>query len=531
MIVPLRAILAILLAALYPTGAEPLTFLTAGREAFELPGARVSVAPAAAIAGLFLFIVFTMGETLLALHGRSGAILRRIRSLLPLLVHATLIFVFHWPLWIQEQWPGGGPPALAIPAALGPYAAMAGVEILALLREERGRSGRPAAALPTLLRLRLAFTAVAVGSILVVQGLTVGLDWVQELSLLHPSAALAAFLVMAALLLTCSSPLLRVLLGARPLGPGPLRRSLQALAARAGFGCDDFLVFGGPSGPFVNAMVVGPFARVRHVYLSRDLVDGLTASQVRCAAAHEISHVLLRHQTSFVALLGGLALLTAGAGELLESGGAPAGIVGPALLAAVAGALVGALVASRRFESEADLAGAALVGSAEACARTLERVAQLGRVDRRRPSWRHFSIDRRARILREAQVRPGFASSFLRIARRARLLMWALPAIGLPVFAAGVVQEARALPQRRELLRQIRVAGEGFEAVERGEVSRGLALLEQVDPDLGNGLVRAALARGADASGRPQEARAHRRRARELEPADPRTRVYLAGRD
>ena len=59
---------------------------------------------------------------------------------------------------------------------------------------------------------------------------------------------------------------------------------------------------------------------------------------------------------------------------------------------------------SRRFEREADLVAADMVGDAEVFAQALERIARINGRPLERPGWRHFSIARRTRFLRQAAI-------------------------------------------------------------------------------------------------------------------------------
>lgn len=488
MIFPLRAILALMLARLYPTGLEPLGMIAPGRDP-DLP-------LAAALAAILLAGLCRLAP------GRFG---RLLTWPVPLLAHAALLFVFHWPLWIEEATPLGASASGIYLGSLLPYLLMAAASTPAM-----PTAGR---------RLRWAFTAAPISMILVLNVASIESEALLYVSLVYPFALVPATLAAAALLLVTASPFLRLLLGARPLPPGPVRDRLEAMASAAGFRCRDFVVFGESDG-LVNAFVAGPFAAVRYVFLSRALIDRLSARAIECVAAHEMAHSLLMHIGTIATYVAALTLVLSGSAEAPAIPEAAALALLPAAFAAAAAFFVWT---SRRFESEADVAGAGLVRSPLDLAAALDRVAVAGGIDRRRPSWRHFSIDRRIRILLD----PSRIRLVLAQARLARGAIAGLLALGLTVFALAAAIQIDRAPEREGTWAAIVRAEAALRTLEAGDAEGAARDLRAVIDVFDHGYLRYQLSRAYARQGLDAMAIDERRRAREMNPIEPRARLDL----
>jgi len=224
-----------------------------------------------------------------------------------------------------------------------------------------------------------------------------------------PLVALAATVIVLPLLL-------RPTLGLRDLPAGEVRDEVERALADAGVGVRAACVW--PTGGMLaNAAVLGFVRPLRYLLLSDLLLAALPREELRAVIEHELGHVRRHHlpwlaATLVATLLAGsialgppLAFLAVALPESLRSA---ADLAVP--VAFMAGTLVVLGWVSRRFEGEADACAAVALArrdgagrvSAEsvavACA-ALERVARLGQVDPRRPSWRHGSIRWRQRNL------------------------------------------------------------------------------------------------------------------------------------
>jgi Zn-dependent protease with chaperone function len=264
---------------------------------------------------------------------------------------------------------------------------------------------------------------------------------------------------------------LRLILGAHPLPPGPIRARLEAAAGRLRFRYTDILLWD-TRGGMANAMVTGPLPWLRYVFLSDRLLEALAPDEVEAVFGHEVGHVRhghLLYYALFLALsLTALGLLWSLGADLVGGAAAPPPAAaaeadtpadgGEAWEAVPQLLLAGAYVffvfgfLSRRCERQADVYGCRAVSCpAAACAghasaaelaaagrglcptgiRTfigaLDRVAAVNGISRRRPgwvhAWLHGTIGRRIefleRVIADRRVEGRFQ-------RRLGLLKWGL---------------------------------------------------------------------------------------------------------
>jgi len=88
--------------------------------------------------------------------------------------------------------------------------------------------------------------------------------------------------------------LLRVLLGLKPLPPGPLRDRLEATAQRLGFRYSNILVWN-TRHLMANALVTGFIPWVRYIVLTDRLIDELTPEEIEAVFGHEVGHIKHHH--------------------------------------------------------------------------------------------------------------------------------------------------------------------------------------------------------------------------------------------
>jgi Zn-dependent protease with chaperone function len=278
---------------------------------------------------------------------------------------------------------------------------------------------------------------------------------------------------------------LRLILGARPLPPGPIRDRLEAAARRLRFRYSDILLWDTRNG-VANAMVAGPAPWVRYVFLSDRLLAELTPAEVEAVFGHEVGHVRHRHFIFYAAFMGlsvaaligvwviAMQWLTGGSAGPVATDGWQRWEAIPQML------LIGTYVfivfgfLSRRCERQADVYGCRAVScgaggcvehvetlvlpanDADLCPtgiRTfisaLDKVALVNGISRRRPgllnAWLHGTIARRVEFLEGVLTDRRAERQFQ---RRLGLLKWGLLtglAAGLFVLAAGHWEEIRPL--------------------------------------------------------------------------------------
>jgi STE24 endopeptidase len=274
-------------------------------------------------------------------------------------------------------------------------------------------------------------------------------------------ASLAVLLAVFA----CLPWVLRLVLGLRPLPPGPLRDRLLAAARRLRFRYSDVLLWN-TNGGIANAMVVGVLPLPRYVVLSDRLVSGLTEDELEAVFGHEVGHVKHSHMLYYLGFLFTSLVVLLLAGKLLaefalarwpvltflqDDGG---WAILPFLSTLVLYIFVVFGFLSRRCERQADIFGCRAVscnqadcpGHAAAVSlqpegrglcptgirtfiQALEKVAYLNGISRSRPgwlqSWQHWTIARRVEFLQRMLADPSLERRFQ---RRVGQVKWALAA-------------------------------------------------------------------------------------------------------
>jgi STE24 endopeptidase len=203
--------------------------------------------------------------------------------------------------------------------------------------------------------------------------------------------------------------ILRIVVRARPLPDGPLRRRLEAYSLRVGFRCRDILIWPADS-DVLNAAVIGAFPRFRYVLITQGLLTTLREEEIEAVFAHEAGHARRGHMLLFFGFTSVFALagLVPGAASALDFVLAPLPPLARTLLFVFVwlGVVFGWL--SRRFEQEADVFGIETLPlapgetdpSRHAFAQAMERIGTEAGAIREVTGWRHFSIADRVAFVR-----------------------------------------------------------------------------------------------------------------------------------
>ncbi len=346
------------------------------------------------------------------------------------------------------------------------------------------------------------------------------------------------------------------LLGARPMKDGPLRRRLEAYAARVSLPYRDLYVWE-TGGTLPNAAVLGVGRRLRCVLFTDALLASLDEEEVEAVFAHEAGHALHHHLPLFflftvgymLALFAGTRFLPPAAVAALEREDLLAAGLTLAGMGVYFGLLFGFV--SRRLEQQADVHGFLTTGLPEGedaravlrdpARHPFVRAAEAGTADpgshpfvrgldgiaagvggvREITGWRHFSIADRVEFLRRFAREPAVREEY---ARRLRLLLGLLASL-LLLFAAAAATDipvqlrgpapASAVDRARTALLRGRVeeARRWIEAGVRGGEARGLVFspltlpLAPGEPAMEIAVL--ALAQASDDPGLPPGERVH----------------------
>lgn len=284
--------------------------------------------------------------------------------------------------------------------------------------------------------------------------------WFTHLPLLFWAALILMFLG-----LVCFMPaFIRILWRLKPLPKDSLiRGELSRFMDRLDFKARDILVWD-TQGLIMNAAILGFLPRFRYILFTDAMLRGLNSLELKSVFAHEIGHGKKKHITLYLffscAFIFGLTLLENFIPPLVRIE-EPLEILLPGFLVVIGlywWIVFGFL--SRRFEMEADIFGAHAVGSPALFIHTLGRVATLGRVEKRKSSWRHFSIERRMAALKQLfLVDPAAATRFWRKMKWTRRALFASSLIVTILFAGNIAKDS--------------VAGFGYIAASDGDWEKG----------------------------------------------------------
>ncbi len=228
-----------------------------------------------------------------------------------------------------------------------------------------------------------------------------------------PGPAWAGGLVTLALLgtwLAGHERLIRGLLRARPMPPGPLRERLERIAGSAHCTAPRIDVFGAAGASWCNAFAL-PHRRRPGVLFTGPLLDRLDDDATAAVFAHELAH-LEEHDARSLrrlgALLGVLCVLSSMGQPLLELASPSAAAWYPLFwLIGLLGIVIVRVSRSRGHETQSDLRAIELCGDADALIRGLTELHVANAMPRR---WRaetermstHPSLARRIQAIRAA---------------------------------------------------------------------------------------------------------------------------------
>ncbi len=439
--------------------------------------------------------------------------------------HALVLWVGGWASFSRAAGTGGGQgfgellglaPYLVLRvlahAATHPAETRLGFERLPLRRSllQAGRLGA-LVAVPAVLILAI----LGAGGSLAAAGLE-PFRTVADLAARYEFVSLGLMLATLFAVLSGFPVLAMAILGARPLPGGPLRRRLEAYAARVGLPYRDLYVWP-TEGTLPNAAVMGVGRHLRCVVFTDALLERLDDEEVEAVFAHEAGHALHGHIPLFFAFTVAWSLAVIALQRFL-----PAGIAvrveadqtlswGLVILGMLGyfGLLFGFV--SRRLEQQADVHGFLTVGLPEGedpdrvlrepdrhpflqavaegravpadhpFVRSLDRIASIMGGVREITGLRHFSIADRVdfleRFARDAAVR-------LRYRRRLRILLALLAGVFLLCAAAA----ATDLPIQAEGPEPGAALERAFAALEEGRPGEARRWIE--------GGLRGAAARG-----------------------------------
>ncbi|MEQ9460135.1 MAG: M48 family metalloprotease [Phycisphaeraceae bacterium] len=259
------------------------------------------------------------------------------------------------------------------------------------------------------------------------------LGWLEVLNLMRVESVEGMALLVGGVvvIMALAAPMIVMMWRTRRVPEGELREDLVALCRDARVRAGSFRLWI-TEGSMANAAVLGIVWPFRYLLISDTILDHLRKEEVVGVLAHEVAHVRERHAvwlgagTLVIAVVGETLVRVSPWGERLNA------IAGMAELGAwEVGVLFGATAAvmvlwwlgtgylSRRFERQADAAGAkalsrrldpgAVVVNGEASvvmAAALDQVAALNGMSTTRFMWRHGSIRERQVHLRSLAGQP-----------------------------------------------------------------------------------------------------------------------------
>ncbi len=514
---PFYYLFGLLLASAYPTGSEPLAF------------ARHIVAPWAALGALAVYGAVCW--TVLSREPRRPQLARFGLRLLGLAMYGVLLFIFHFPLWVWGLGVEDDPLASSLLTLMPLFGLYGLLGIIARRFDPHGGT------LGFAFRGFLALSFLPILTMLLLQELLERVEAARRVAFVYPAIQWLVPLVGLASLMLVLPPMLRALLGADPLPPGPLRDRLTNRCGAMGFDGAQLLLVS--TGSLANAFVVGFSSRWRYVFFTRSIVEGMIPEHLECVLAHEVTHAQKRHILYYLFAAVAFSMVSMLAEEKLEAAGVPgAGLMALVLGWAVLFWGVAFGYVSRRFETEADLVAARVAPPAEGApppyvaARTmaaaLDRVADLNGVPVDAPSWRHFNIARRMAILFATETDPSVGRRFETVCGRIRKAALVLFGVGMACGVALGVMQWKKSDHSLELYRAYEALERGHDAMAAKQYDRALEEFRKgIDAGADSSVAWVWRAECERALGREADARASEDVARKKGVADPRLRLRL----
>jgi len=243
-----------------------------------------------------------------------------------------------------------------------------------------------------------------------------------RLQFIAPTLTLLLMILPVVLIAVAFPFFIRFILRTKKMPDDELHRSLKNVAAIAGVKFRRILIWETRDFKLPNAMVVGFFAKVRYVFITDAILQEFTDEQIEAVFAHELGHAKKGHllwyfstllsYIFFEYLLVEPALISSGLAFRLEPDAIYSALnfVSISLLVFLLFLLLG--VFSRRFERQADLFGAKLIGHqpfAEALY-GIDRI--LGGNALKKPSLTHGSLESRILFILRAEITPELAQKF-----------------------------------------------------------------------------------------------------------------------
>jgi NADH:ubiquinone oxidoreductase subunit 3 (subunit A) len=259
--------------------------------------------------------------------------------------------------------------------------------------------------------------------------------------------------------------------------PGEVRSRLESFCARSKLRCRDILVWKTGGARIFNAGVMGVVGRWRYILFTDALLANMSPVELEAVLAHELGHVRHRHVPKYVLFL--LLFMMAG-GVLVQL--LPLSwtnniwsmigimiVMGILILYTLFGFI------SRRFEHQADLESARLLGSPVPLVMALERLSILAGNPRTHYDWRHDSVAMRVR----AVLRRGFDESIIaRYGRRMRRLTAVLLVGGILLTTGGAWAAEQVLQHRHS--RRVKTYEAGRQAEEAGRINEAISKYQQL---------------------------------------------------
>lgn len=531
---------------MYPIGSEPLAFLPS-RAAGPWPTVLVTLL----FTGMYPVLGWGMIHALWWGFTRRRwpverfhAVLQRSlvawRALLAAL-YALEVYVLHWPILVGRVWGLEGIPVLKDLAGLAPFLAalaLSWIPTWALDRRMRGSVRWPLADyLAFQARGSLGLFLVPVLCFLGAADLIGHIPWARYALAVYPALATALFPCGMLAMYAASPFLLGLVLSTSTLPAGELRARLAALAVRADFRYRDIRIWHTQGGQLSNALVVGLWGRLRYVLLTDALLEQLSPEEIEGVFGHEMGHARHHHlPVFFLFLIGGMflygALAALAAATWPDLGQEAAQVLLLAAWFAGGAWLFGHL--SRRFERQADLFGARVVGDPARFARALLKVADQNGIPRAVGSWRYYSINRRIYEVQAASFDPRTEAGFARELSRLLAGVGVLVVLGVAcaVYDAVLSTDQTAENRRRYAAVETASAGERcLEAEDYAGAERQLAeSLRDLKGTSFENLVLFLEAEAIWAQGRRAETAPLYRAANELQPHDPEVRYDIRTR-
>lgn len=355
------------------------------------------------------------------------------RHLLPILYWFALLLFARWDAWVDYRFASAGL-TLSSLVLLAPYFIY---EALALLGEFllEGRVGAAGDRVRSTI-----FLAPMLFLMTGVFDLASSTEWtraaVYEIGMARGAVWVSAFVVLFGLLPLWFAWVYRT----RPLFPETLRAEFFEIAKRSGVSLRRIREWP-TQNRALNALLIGPFRWTRSVFFTDLILARFSREQLHAVFAHEIGHARERHVLRSIAFFIALPLL---ASHVLMQGVERLHAEFPGFVPATSdwmwlAALLLCLAClawpfsrmRHRFEHEADLRGAQVLGASSAMVSALEQVERYMPRSAQRGSFFHPSTRRRIELLERAEDDPESIAVWRRGTKRLQL------AFGLALLAAG----------------------------------------------------------------------------------------------